>query len=156
MAVKRNTKSASVAIARIEALGIVRICELTAAGQTFTDLTKMLSIPAGVLGQWIRSDEVRRQRHDHARRESADYCDSQALAVLQGITKESTTAEITKARELANHRRWQAKVRDPASYGEQTNTKVSVSGNLSDLTDDEITARRAQLAALRLAAEQGQ
>ena len=151
---KAPRKSKGDAIARIEALGIASICEKIAGGKTYTDLTEELGIPSGVLGQWIRSDEVRRQRVDAARQESADNCDAMGLRVLMAIRPDSTSAEITQARELANHYRWQAKVRNPASYGEQVNSKVtgSVSHSLAAMTDEELDARIAQLEVLRRSA----
>ncbi len=71
------------------------------------------------LQRWIDASPERAARCREARKAAADFCDREAERVLRALKPDSTGAEIAKARELASHLRWRARVRDPAAYGEK-------------------------------------
>jgi hypothetical protein len=85
---------------------------------------------------WIDSDYHRAQRAREARENAADWCDREAEKVLIALSQKpaATIAEITAARELAQHYRWRARVRNPSTHGD----KVQVDHRLN-LTADEMT-----------------
>jgi len=74
---------------------------------------------------WIDGDPQRAQRAREARENAADWCDREAEKVLRDLKPDATVAEVARARELAQHYRWRARVRNPATHGE----KVQVAHN---------------------------
>lgn len=58
---------------------------------------------------------------------------------------EDRSIPVDRAREIASHKRWQAKIRNPRQYGE----KLELSGGLDiqNLSEQEVDARAAAIAA---------
>jgi hypothetical protein len=68
--------------------------------------------------------------------------------VIEDLKPDATTAEFQRARELAHHHRWQAKMRDRKRFGDQQ--EITVVTPVSEMSDEqidrEIAAAQAQLA----------
>jgi hypothetical protein len=75
------------------------------------------------LARWIDASPERAARCREARKAAADWCDRQAEKVLLDLRPNATGAEIARARELASHYRWRARVRDPERYAERVTVK---------------------------------
>jgi transposase-like protein len=73
---------------------------------------------------WIDGDSDRSQRAKEARQNAADWCDREAERVLRDLTPGATVAEVARARELAQHYRWRARVRNPATHGDKIVVEV--------------------------------
>jgi hypothetical protein len=95
--------------------------------------------------RWIDSNPGRRARVETARQNAADACDRKAEAVLLAIPSDATAGDIARARELAAHYRWQARVRNPARYGEKIRIDHALDVQPEQMSDAQlalIAARR--------------
>ena len=77
--------------------------------------------------RWIDLDDDRRARVEIARQNAADVCDRKAEQVLLDLRSDATAGDIARARELASHYRWQARVRNPQRYGDHKTVGVTIS-----------------------------
>lgn len=105
--------------AKLDALGIDALCDKLAAGESQSQIAASLGIGEATLRDWLAADSARSARAREARRQSAQAEDELALKVLEDLPADPSTGAVAKAREIAAHRRWRAKVRDPESYGDR-------------------------------------
>lgn len=89
---------------------------------------------------WIDGDYRRAERAREARKNAADTCARKATQVLLDLTSLSTVADVARARELAHHYRWLAKVRDPATHGDKVQVSHNLNTNADDMTDAQLEA----------------
>jgi transposase-like protein len=97
------------------------VCLRIEGGDTLTEIAKDYGIHKSMLSRWMRTTDERRQRYDDARRLSAEALSEEAA---ENIASARTKLEAQKARDLAHHLRWMAKMRDPARFAD----RVAVTG----------------------------
>ena len=85
-----------------------------------------------------RSCFSRRKRT--GRQSAAETCDRKAEQVLLALRPNSTVAEVARARELAQHYRWQAKVRNPMTHGDKVQVDHKTTVDPSSLSDEQLMA----------------
>lgn len=111
------------------------------AGYGYRYVAEKNRVSLTTLWEWVSSDNERYNACARAREESADQCDEEAL---QAIEEAADPFELAKARELAIHMRWRAKVRNPKRYGDRIQTEItgelSVKKSAADMTDEELAA----------------
>ena len=120
------------AAAKLDALGIDALCERLASGESQSEIAASLGIDEGSIRNWLAADSPRSARAREARRQSAMAEDEKALKVLEDLPNDPTTGQVAKAREIASHRRWRAKVRDPESYGDRATIDVNATIESAD------------------------
>lgn len=147
MTAKAKTKPAT-AVARIEALGIDALCERITAGESQTAVASSLGVGIASLITWIAADFERSARMKEARAAAAGSYADKAEAVLAEATD---PFELAKARELASHYRWRASKSNPREYGDKL--EIDQTTTFTNLPDEEIAKRRAQIAAQLAAAQ---
>ena len=126
-------------IAKLEAIGIDGVCERILAGESQASIARSIDMYPSQLHAWLEADTERSTRARAARMLSADsYADKAEQVLLDA----SDPFEITKARELAQHYRWMAKVRKPAEYGDRQQIDQNVK---VDLTVEQVDMRLARL-----------
>lgn len=127
--------------AAIEAFGFERILDLIEEGETQRDIAAMIGVDRRMLRTWIDAADERRRAVQAAVEESASHDDAMALKVLSDLQPDATTGDIARARELASHYRWRAKIRNQRVYGDkQELTVVKPASALSDADlDAEVT-----------------
>lgn len=101
---------------KIAAKGIDQICLDIAGGMSMNHMARTLGVGIGRLFDWIDSDPVRAARVRVARAQSARHWDE--LAEIE-MRKATDPFEFSKARELAQHFRWRAKMVAPKEYGDK-------------------------------------
>lgn len=112
---------------------------------TYRQIAALWKITPRTLQSWIESDPERQQLAKQARQNAADFCDRQALRVLTELRPDSTQVEAMRAREIAQHLRWRARVRNPATHGDSAKIEVSLANKPAHLlTDEELLAIAAQ------------
>ena len=109
---------------RISDYGLDAICEDIRDGLSQRQIATKLKVSSGALTEWMGRDPERFARAREARADTAQHWDEEAERVLKAA---SDQLEAMKARELAHHYRWRAKVIAPKIYGD----KVSVDANLT-------------------------
>ena len=114
---------------KLDAKGLDWFIEKVANGATRFSVADELGISDQSVSNWLKKLPPWEMARVHdAFRRSAEYWDHAAEMALKGA---STRDEISKARELANHYRWRAKMRDPARYGD----KLQVDGAIQVQAD---------------------
>lgn len=101
-----------------EAGGLDWLCDRIEAGDFQGTIARDLGFAPSRLSEWMAADAERLTRVAVARRLAAATFADKALRVLEDAR--SSPVEITRAREIASHYRWMAKMHDPGSYGEKT------------------------------------
>lgn len=102
---------------------------------------------------WIDSDPHRAMRAKQARQEAADWCDRRAFEVLEELPADATVAQVARAREMAIHLRWRARVRNPLTHGDKVQVDHTVNLNPAKLTDAQLEAIAASAMAIEGEAE---
>lgn len=134
----------AVAQAKLEAVGVVAICEYITGGESLTDIAKKLEVGIATLLDWLERDPERAAHAREARTRSARLWDEKAERV---ISDAADPFQLTKARELAHHYRWRAKAIAPRDYGEKVTQEHTgqdggpitvASVNLRGLSDEEL------------------
>lgn len=126
----------------LDAFGIDALCDRLVAGETQTKICKQLKIAMGSLGRWIALDDQRAMRVREARIEAARAYEEKATEAILGARN---PFGLAKAKELAHHYRWKAAKADPRGYGEKL--EIDQRTRITDLTDEQLDAKLAQLAA---------
>lgn len=128
----------------LDAMGLDAICDRIINGDSVRQICLKEEIGVASFWKWVASDAERSARVTSARVASAATLEEDAGSVL-----EDKQIPVDRAREIASHKRWQAKIRNPRQYGE----KLELSGGLDiqNLSEQEVDARAAAIAA-RLAA----
>lgn len=123
---------------KLELCGIDAICDDIIDGLSYRDIAKNLGIGVSRLHAWLEADPERSARARSALRESAMSCDDEALDVLR-----DKTIDPARAREIASHLRWRARVRDQSRYGEKL--QVDQKTEIVNLSSEEIARQRAKI-----------
>lgn len=105
--------------AKLDALGIDGMCERLRDGKSYREISEEIGVSKASVANWIAAKPERSARAQEARRISAQEEDERALKVLEDLPSDPTSGQVSKAREIAAHRRWRAKVRDPENYGDR-------------------------------------
>ena len=119
-------------------------------GKSYRAIAKELGIGVSSIIRWLASDSERSARVKQALTSSAIDCDDEALETLK-----DENIEPARAREIASHLRWRARVRNPREYGDkleidQKTTVVNLSAEELQAELDRI--RKAREAALAVPA----
>jgi hypothetical protein len=104
---------------KLDALGIDALCDRIASGVSLTALAESLEISRYAMSSWIAADETRSARAREARIIAASAYADLALAAIKDAPD---PFELTRARELASHYRWQASKASPQEYGDKVET----------------------------------
>ena len=86
-------------------------------GETIASIAESLSRDRSVLWRWLHGDEQRSARARAAMAISAYAWDEKAE---QGINNARDPFELSKAKEMAHHYRWRARVVAPKTHGDKT------------------------------------
>jgi len=126
---------------------IDRVCDRLKAGEYQIAIARSLGTGVSTLWDWINADPERSARARDARIASASAESDLALQVLEDA---KDPFELARAREIAQHRRWRARVADPRTYGD----KLELGGEVGvrALPTEVLTSEVARLAE-RLGAE---
>lgn len=108
------------AAAKLDAMGIEAVCERLMEGDGYRAIAKSAGVSLGTFAAWLAASSERSARAREARKVSAETEDEQALKVLEDLDADPSPGAVAKAREIAQHRRWRAKVRDPERYGDRS------------------------------------
>lgn len=103
----------------LDEIGIEAICDRLADGESQTAIAASLNISKSSLCRWIALDEQRSARAREARILAASAYADLALAAIKDAPD---PFELTRARELASHYRWQASKASPQEYGDKVET----------------------------------
>lgn len=120
---------------QLDDIGIDSICSRIIEGDSITEIAKSHDIEPTTLRAWLRSDDARYARARDAIEQSADTCDEQAFELLK------TEKDVSRARELAHHLRWRAKIRNPKRYGDRVDMNIDGQLKHMDMTDEAIDLR---------------
>lgn len=143
---KPRKKQPSPAQDKIEAAGGIDALEEAMRNDvSIAQYAKRIGVSVGVLFEWMNKTPERSARAKAARIFSSQTADDLALKVLDDLKPDSTQAEVARAREMASHYRWRARVRNPAEYGDKI--EATVIREVSKLSDDELEAEAAALLA---------
>lgn len=125
--------------AALDRLGLEAVCDRIIEGQSVNAICRAIEISASAFWRWVAADAERSARVKSARIASAATFAEQAGEVL-----EDKSIPIDRGREIASHKRWEAKMRNPRDFGE----KLELSGELAlhNLSAEELDARAATLA----------
>ena len=129
----------------IETYGEDKIMAAIEEGGSLFTLAEKIGVNRSTLDYWLTSDVGRSARARIARQRSSGSLEEKAE---RGIQEADGPFELAKAKELAHHYRWAARVRSPATHGD----KLELSGNAeaplavkhtldtSALTDEQLRA----------------
>lgn len=106
---------------KIDAVGIDQVCEWIVEGESLTAIAKKIGVAVSTLLTWAELDTDRSARVREARTLAARIEDAKALQVIE---EASDPFSLSKAKEIAHHRRWRAAKFAPKDYGE----KVALGG----------------------------
>ena len=140
---KRTKRPNGGARAILDDLGADEIIERIYRGESLNRICASVGVNRATMHEWIHLDHERLIQVEAARACSAEALDDAALAVLEAATDEFS---LRKARELANHYRWQAMNRDPRRYGGKVRVKATVA--VEDMDEDAVNAELAAFCAL--------
>lgn len=112
--------------AKLDDFGIDALCDHLIEGGTFRDLSQKLGVARASIYRWISLDADRSARVQAARVSSALDLSEEALVILKG-----KQYPIDRAREIASHLRWEAKVRNPQQFGEKVQVDQNVTQHAS-------------------------
>jgi hypothetical protein len=126
----------------LDNIGIDEICRIISDGATHKQTAKKCGVGSDTLHAWLVADPARIHRARETRRLLAQEYARAALDAINALLPDATPAEITKARELANHYRWLAKVTDPGDYGDRQHVEID------DITKRDEHELRSQLSQL--------
>ena len=91
-----------------------KIIDMILDGESYRSIADKLKVNLSTLYYFINKPERSARTHE-AVELSAIRCDEQAYEILLKADKD----DIMRARELAQHLRWKAKVRSPKKYGDK-------------------------------------
>lgn len=134
-------------------LDIDKICADICETKSMREIAAANNIDMATLLEWIEGDPHRVARTREARRRTALLWEERAEAVL---AQAGDNFELQKARELAHHYRWRAKMIAPKEYGDKVTQEltgkdgapiaVAQAVNFKALSDKELEAMQAMLA----------
>ena len=120
---------------KCECFGIEAICAMILQDVTQGDIAAEIGVSPAVLSAWLAASPERSARVRASREQSAQACDDKAEGVLLALRDDSSPAAVTRARELASHYRWRAKVRNPRDFGDKQEVTATVT--VAEMTSEE-------------------
>ena len=102
--------------APLEMLGIDAFCSLIEAGDSQAKIARELGINKSVVTRWLGLDDQRSARVKYSRALSAESLYEQ---VDDDLRTAADPFELAKAKELGQHRRKWAAIRNPREYGDK-------------------------------------
>jgi hypothetical protein len=125
----------------IDAYGIDRICARLEAGDSLRKIALEIGVPSTTIWRWAEQPEHSARTRDAAKAGAAAVAD---LAEKVLVDADEMPGSIAKARELAHHYRWKAKMLDRNTYGDKVEMDATVRED--KLTDEQLDARLSTLA----------
>ncbi|GAA0532368.1 hypothetical protein [Pigmentiphaga daeguensis] len=92
------------------------ICDRIEGGETMAAIAASKGVHRSQLTRWVAAKADRRERVDMARMMSAEALSEMAM---DKIINAKGSEGLTRARELAHHLRWLARMRDPKRFGDR-------------------------------------
>jgi transposase-like protein len=138
--------SKPVAREKIEAVGIDAIEVKIEGGASISQVAREIGVGFGTLYEWLHADSDRSARVRAAVVRGAEADDDKALDALTAAERDPV--EMTRAREIAQHYRWRAKIKNPDRYGEKS--KIEVTHRYADMDDSDLDAEIAAMVGLPL------
>lgn len=114
---------------KLAATGIDRLCEMIQGGYSLAQIAAEVGVGEARIVAWLQADPERSARAKTARALTAQHWDEKAERVLE---QAQDAFEVQRARELAQHYRWRAKVVDPKQYGDKIGVEANVTMQLAD------------------------
>lgn len=105
--------------AYLNEIGIEIICDMIKDDMSYRDIAQELGLSKTALIDWLDGDSDRTTRARLALRFAAAEAAQKGENVLLELDEDASPAMIVRARELAQHYRWKAKVRNPQEYGDK-------------------------------------
>lgn len=124
-----------VAMEALDRYGLDAICDDIIDGKSYAQICQKLEIGKSAMSRWLAMDSDRSARVAEALRQSAQGEDDKAELTLL-----DKTMDIQRARELAFHYRWRARVRNPHDYGEKV--QIDQTTRVVNLSEEEILRQR--------------
>lgn len=124
---------------KLDAAGLDAILTMITEGVTYRQIAAKYEMGVARLCAWMEADVERSQACARAREASAQSYEEMAEEDIQNA---SDVFELSKARELAIHRRWRAKVVNPKKYGDRQHIDVN---DVTPKSDEEIDAALARM-----------
>lgn len=119
-----------------------RICEMVAQGLTLRQISAELGYSMGTLLNWTtRPEHV--EQYTRARESAADIFETDIIEAALSCGPESAASDRVKIDAL----KWVAARRAPKKYGDRTAIDVDGSLNISNMSDDDLNAKLADLLA---------
>lgn len=129
---------------KFDIYGIDRVCDSLIQGVSLNKIAKEFESDHAQLCQWVESDKSRSEKVKEARRISARHWDEHAE---WRVDSAKDMFELAKARELAVHYRWRAKMVAPKDYADRVQQELAGPGggplqlaglNLNGLSDEDL------------------
>lgn len=133
----------------LEAAGTEAIVTLITEGATYRGISARYGVGLATLVTWIGANPERSRACACAREASAQAHEERAE---EDILNASDPFELAKAKELAVHRRWRAKVVNPKQYGDKVD--VSATMDIRTVSDEAIAKQLATFGMGVIAAKQ--
>lgn len=105
------------------------VVERLRRGDSRHKIAAALKVPYRTLADWLDADPTRSARARDAVQDAADAMSDKAEEVL---TKAKNAFGLAKARELAQHYRWKAKVHNPQKYSDKQQIDLNAKVTLAD------------------------
>lgn len=119
----------------LDRYGIDELCNDIIDGKSYSQICLKLEISKASVVNWLAADSDRSARAKEALRLSAQTEDDKAESVLLDMKMDTQ-----RARELAFHYRWRARVRNPKDYGEKV--QIDQTTHVVNLSEEEILRQR--------------
>ncbi len=107
---------------KLNAIGSEQVAAWIADGTSYRDIARRAEVGLGRLCHWIDADPERSHACARARELSANSFEDLAQ---EHIEQAEDQFALSKAKELAIHLRWRAKVNNPKRYGDKTQTELT-------------------------------
>lgn len=139
------TRVDAFAIQALDAHGIEAFIDDIIDGKSYAQIAKSVGVSKAAIARWLAADPNRSARAREALIQSAQGEDDKAEEVL--LDKE---IDPIRARELASHYRWRARVRNPREYGEKID--INQKTTVVNLSNEELQRELERIRQARAAA----
>lgn len=120
----------------LRAVGIDELCKWISAGSNQKQIAQSLGVSEFAVLRFMCSEE-NMPKTIVARSYAAQHWDFEAERVMLSLSRDATTGDIARARELAHHYRWRAKAFNRNLYGDKQEIEhkggITVSMSKDDL-----------------------
>lgn len=122
------------AMRALDELGIDEFCDRIINGDSQTKIAQTVGVGIASIAKWLALDPERSARARDAMQSGADTHAEKAEIVLM-----DKTMDVARARELASHYRWLARVRNPKQYGDKL--EIDQTTKVTNASDSELDAQ---------------